>query len=85
MLPTFLNSSSGVVKRMSSSGNPGGASSSGLTLPILTKVLLSLRDLTALTVAISLLARIHNVLRDDQYSLELITDHTALWPGVVSK
>ncbi|XP_075231098.1 integrator complex subunit 8 [Lycorma delicatula] len=88
VLPTFLNSSGSGIKRMSSgAGNAPAASSSStsaLTLPILTKVFLSLRDLTALTVSISLLARIHNVLRDDQYSLELITDHTALWPGVVS-
>lgn len=43
-----------------------------------------LRDWTVLGAAISLLARLHNVLRDE-VSLELICDYTALWPGVVSK
>lgn len=43
-----------------------------------------LRDWTVLSAAISLLARLHNVLRDET-TLELVFDHTALWPGVVSK
>lgn len=48
------------------------------------RLLSLLRDWTVLSAAISLLARLHNVLRDE-VSLELICDHTALWPGVVSK
>ncbi|XP_066992327.2 integrator complex subunit 8 [Anabrus simplex] len=42
-----------------------------------------LRDPTALAVAISLLARIHNVLRDES-SLELSVEYTVLWPAAIS-
>lgn len=43
-----------------------------------------LREPTALTVAISLLARIHNVLKDES-SQELYTQYLALWPASISK
>ncbi|CAG2060028.1 unnamed protein product [Timema podura] len=42
-----------------------------------------LRDGTAIAVAASLLARLHNVLRDEP-SLELVVEYTGLWPAVVS-
>lgn len=43
-----------------------------------------LREWTVLSAAIALVARLHNVLRDEP-SLELICEYTALWPSVVSK
>lgn len=49
-----------------------------------TRFLSYLCDHTALSCAISLLVRLHNVLRDE-VNLELVAEHTTLWPGVVSK
>jgi integrator complex subunit 8 len=54
------------------------------TRSTLTLFLAKLRDSTALAVVISLLARLHNVLRDEP-SLELSVDYAGLWPAVVSK
>lgn len=45
--------------------------------------LAGLRDATALSVVISMLARLYNVLRDEP-SLELNVQHVTLWPAVVS-
>lgn len=58
--------------------------SSTHTRATLTLFLARLRDSTALAVVISLLARLHNVLRDEP-SLELSVDYAGLWPAVVSK
>lgn len=43
-----------------------------------------LRDSTALTIVISMLTRLYNVLKDET-SLELQVDYVILWPAVVSK
>lgn len=45
--------------------------------------LATLREPTALAVAIALLARLHNALRDEP-ALELHAEHAALWPAAVS-
>lgn len=50
----------------------------------LAQFLSKLRDTTVLGIMISLLARLHNVLKDEP-SQELMVDNTALWPAVVSK
>ncbi|KAH0567519.1 integrator complex subunit 8 [Cotesia glomerata] len=79
-------------KRSSTSGNSGSSTTisiggSGGTKDIMnniiTSTLLRLREPTALAVAISLLARIHNVLRDES-SLELYTQYLTLWPASIS-
>ncbi|PSN35787.1 hypothetical protein C0J52_09481 [Blattella germanica] len=57
-------------------------SSSTHTRSTLTNFLSRLRDGTALAVVISLLARLHNVLRDEP-SLELSVDYAGLWPAVL--
>uniref|UniRef100_A0A1B6FX52 INTS8 TPR repeats domain-containing protein n=1 Tax=Cuerna arida TaxID=1464854 RepID=A0A1B6FX52_9HEMI len=71
-------------------GSSSGLGKRGLThethQPLLQPVLRlcgQLRDWTVLSAAISLLARLHNVLRDET-TLELVCEHTALWPSVVS-
>lgn len=66
-----------------------GSSKRGLTheTPLLQAVVRFfslLREWTVLSAAIALVARLHNVLRDEP-SLELIFEYTALWPSVVSK
>ncbi|KAF5275218.1 hypothetical protein FQR65_LT04252 [Abscondita terminalis] len=53
------------------------------TKSMLVSFFLRLRDSTVLTVIISMLARLHNVLRDES-SLELNVDYIMLWPAVVS-
>jgi integrator complex subunit 8 len=42
-----------------------------------------LRDATVLTVVISMLARLHNILKDET-SLEVQVDYVILWPAVIS-
>ncbi|KAK0179235.1 hypothetical protein PV327_008044 [Microctonus hyperodae] len=71
-------------KRSSSniSGNSTNTNSKDLMASIL-GTLSKLRERTALTVIISLLARLHNVLRDES-SLELYTQHLSLWPASIS-
>ncbi|KAJ4428910.1 hypothetical protein ANN_25904 [Periplaneta americana] len=54
------------------------------TRTTLSHFLSRLRDSTALAVVISLLARLHNMLRDEP-SLELSVDYSGLWPASVSK
>ncbi|XP_015607164.1 integrator complex subunit 8 [Cephus cinctus] len=67
-------------QKRSSSGNSSGSSSASKDLIAGVSALLSrLREPTALTVAISLLARLHNVLRDES-SLELYAQYLTLWP-----
>lgn len=43
-----------------------------------------LRDSTVLSVVISLLTKLYNILRDED-SVELNTDNLMFWPAVVSK
>lgn len=43
-----------------------------------------LRDSTVLTVVISMLARLHNILKDES-GLEVQADYVILWPAVISK
>ncbi|XP_022196434.1 integrator complex subunit 8 [Nilaparvata lugens] len=86
VVPAFLNQGSS-GKRGNIANLAHGQTSSnsnGVTLSVVTQVLADLRDVTALTIAISLLSRIHNLLRDDQYGLELDADHTGMWPGVMN-
>ncbi|RZF38490.1 hypothetical protein LSTR_LSTR006085 [Laodelphax striatellus] len=87
VVPAFLNQGTNSGKRGNVANLAHGQSSSsgnGMTLSVVTQLLAELRDVTALTVAISLLSRIHNLLRDDQYGLELDADHTGLWPGIMN-
>lgn len=56
---------------------------SGINHYVILQFVLQLRDVSVLTCCIALLARLHNVLRDE-VNLELIVEQTALWPGVVS-
>lgn len=56
---------------------------SGINHDIILQFTSQLRDVSVLTSCIALLARLHNVLRDE-VNLELIVEQTALWPGVVS-
>lgn len=51
---------------------------------VLMSVLTRLRDNTALTIIISMLTRLYNVLRDES-TLELQVDFIMLWPAAVSK
>lgn len=43
----------------------------------------ALREPLAISVMLSVLAKIHNVLVDDT-SLELVVDYTNLWPGIIT-
>uniref|UniRef100_A0A1Y1MIK6 INTS8 TPR repeats domain-containing protein n=1 Tax=Photinus pyralis TaxID=7054 RepID=A0A1Y1MIK6_PHOPY len=54
------------------------------TKSVLLSFFLRLRDSTVLTVIISMLSKLHNVLRDES-SLELNMDYIMLWPAAVSK
>lgn len=71
-------------KRTSSSitGTTGSLAKEMLT--IITSTLSRLREPTALNVAISLLTRIHNVLRDEQ-TLEVYSQYLVLWPASIPK
>ena len=48
------------------------------------QVLSRLREPTSISVAVSILARLYNVLKDEP-ALELNVEYAALWPAVVSK
>ncbi|XP_046385637.1 integrator complex subunit 8 [Ischnura elegans] len=73
-----------VVHRSSSPSNMGSSSTpGGLTRSQLISWVERLRESTVLSVLASLLARLHNVLRDEP-SLELNAEYTALWPAVLS-
>lgn len=71
-------------------GGPGGGMHqdspsllSSINHYLILQFISQLRDVSVLTCCIALLARLHNVLRDE-VNLELIVEQTALWPGVVS-
>lgn len=70
-----------------SSSNTGGTAGGSTTRDSLTCVTATfgrLREVTALTVSISMLARLHNVLRDDS-SLELYAEYLNPWPATIPK
>lgn len=50
----------------------------------LTPTLKRMRNVTVITVALSLLARLHNILKDDT-NMELMTEYLLLWPNCISK
>ncbi|XP_063237088.1 integrator complex subunit 8 isoform X2 [Bacillus rossius redtenbacheri] len=87
VLPVF---GSGGQQKRSSSGavslvqrdSPTGFGSAQSRASLL-QFLDRLRDAAVLAVVVSLLARLHNVLRDEP-ALELCVEHVALWPAVVS-
>lgn len=66
-----------------SAGSSGGGNSSRDSMAGISSTLGRLREPTALSVMISLLARLHNVLRDES-SLELNTQYLTLWPASVA-
>ncbi|XP_071579185.1 integrator complex subunit 8 isoform X3 [Temnothorax nylanderi] len=67
-------------QKRSSSGSNSGSSSSRDVATGIAHTLTRLREPMVLTVVISLLARLHNVLRDES-SLELNTQYLSLWPA----
>lgn len=69
-------------QKRSSSGAGGSGSSNKDLLASISATLSRLREPTALTIVISLLARLHNVLRDEA-SLELYAQYLALWPASI--
>ncbi|XP_063975032.1 integrator complex subunit 8 isoform X2 [Diachasmimorpha longicaudata] len=69
------------LKRSSSGANASGNFNKDLMANI-SGTLSRLREPTALSVVISLLTRLHNVLRDEP-SLELYTQHLTLWPASI--
>ncbi|XP_071442888.1 integrator complex subunit 8 [Hetaerina americana] len=82
---SYAGSTISVVHRSSSPSNMSSGSSTpgGLTRSHLILWIERLRESTVLSVLASLLARLHNVLRDEP-SLELNAEYTALWPAVLS-
>ncbi|XP_011300437.1 integrator complex subunit 8 [Fopius arisanus] len=69
------------LKRSSSGAAAGGSLNKDL-LASISGTLARLREPTALNIVISLLARLHNVLRDEP-SLELYTQYLTLWPASI--
>ena len=69
-----------------SSGNSGssGNSVSRDSLANISSTFSRLREVTVLNIAISLLARLHNILRDES-SLELYTTYLNMWPASIPK
>lgn len=63
--------------------SPTLGGSTGYSRASLHQLLVRLRDPVVLSVALSLLARLHNVLRDEP-SLELTAEYSGLWPAAVS-
>ncbi|XP_034940745.1 integrator complex subunit 8 [Chelonus insularis] len=84
LLVAFGSNKDQPQKRSSSNSNSNATSSTkDVMANIVSGTLLKLREPTALTVAISLLARLHNVLKDES-SLELYTQYLALLPASIS-
>ncbi|XP_026281611.1 integrator complex subunit 8 [Frankliniella occidentalis] len=86
VLPVFLRettkrTSSGIPIHHSHRDSP--VSSGGLNSSTLWAFLSQLRDPTMITLALSLLARIHNVLRDDS-KFDINVDYVNLWPASIS-
>lgn len=86
VLPMFVCATPAQTKRSSSGGatavlQRGGDAGAGRAQ--LSALLHGLREPTALAMAVSLLARLYNVLRDEPGS-ELQAPHLALWPAVLS-
>lgn len=70
-------------QKRSNSGSSGSGASRDIAASIAV-TLTRLREPMVLTVVISLLARLRNVLRDES-SLELYTQYLSLWPAGVPK
>lgn len=84
-LSVYSTGSNGPVKR-----NAGGVPSHSRDAPAgspdirsFNSFLATLREPLAISVMLSLLARIHNLLIDDN-SLELVVEYTGLWPSSMS-
>lgn len=69
--------------KRSNTGSTASPTSSNLTKNCLVNFLIRLRESTCLAVVISLLARLHNVLKDEP-NLEITCQYMLLWPAVVS-
>nr|XP_022899838.1 integrator complex subunit 8 [Onthophagus taurus] len=85
-LPAFISSSSSSQTKRSASGSSVVVhrdSPINNTKNIILSFFTRLRDGTALRVVISLLAKLHNILRDEA-PLELNTEYINFWPSVVS-
>lgn len=68
-----------------SAGNSGsGSSVSRDSLASISSTFSRLREVTVLNIAISLLVRMHNILRDES-SLELYTMYLNMWPASIPK
>lgn len=83
MLPVFGTPPS-QMKRSGGQGVIHHDSPTNSNKLVLMSVFTRLRDSTALTIVISMLTRLYNVLRDES-TLELQVDFIMLWPAVVSK
>ncbi|KAJ1519294.1 hypothetical protein ONE63_004593 [Megalurothrips usitatus] len=86
VLPVFLKEAT----KRTSSGMPvhhqhrdSPVNTSGLCTSTLWAFLSQLREPTIITLALSLLARIHNVLRDDS-KFDINVDYVMLWPGTIT-
>lgn len=89
ILPIFNQQSvQNQMKRSASvSGRPNAASGepqSPLSLQMFKQFVDKMRDPTIITVIMSLLAKIHNVLKDES-NFDLTVDHLTLWPVSISK
>lgn len=62
-------------------GDPQSAQNRVLNQSDLMRVFMSLRDLNAIQIALSLLAKIQNALRDES-SMELIMPFLNIWPAI---
>lgn len=71
-------------KRSSSNSGSSGNSISRDALANISSTFSRLREVTVLNIAISLLARLHNILRDES-SLELYITYLNMWPASVTK
>lgn len=90
VLPIFSQQQSQIqnMKRSASvSGRSTGSSSepqSSLTLTMFRQFCDKLRDPLLITVVMSLLAKIHNILKDES-NFDLTIDYLPIWPGTISK
>ncbi|XP_013167151.1 PREDICTED: integrator complex subunit 8 [Papilio xuthus] len=84
-LAVYCNGSNGPVKRTSSgvASHSRDAPNSSEARNSFNAFLASLREPLAISVMLSLLARIYNLIVDDS-SLELVVEYTTLWPSTIS-
>lgn len=83
MVLTACKPNRDLPQKRSNSG-PGGTSVSRDFLTSISSTFSRLRDLTVLNIAISLLARLYNILRDEP-TLELYALYLNSWPATVPK